>query len=256
MEPAMDPLLLECVSWGAAVNWIAFRSFVSPEEESTTPKPASQFRKGQTDEEFWERHNKNNGQRNLASRFLWERIKEGKIRVLGFHQKILKQNDDVLSEISFYPVLIPEGFFKRPFRGFAEVYYFEEEDNRFADCFMNERDIFHEPIVVVDDLLREFLGPLTELGESNVDLREDKLAMEPRKARGRPPEYDWSSFHVELTRRLLEGNLPRRASDCAGEMLFWCSVHWSREPAASVVRKWVGTFYKAFMAGDTTDRGE
>jgi hypothetical protein len=69
-----------------------------------------------------------------------------------------------------------------------------------------------------------------------------------RRGAGRPREYDWPGFAVEMVRRLQANALPARKSECEAQMLEWCSENWPKEPAASMVREWVKAFYDKLIA--------
>jgi len=50
---------------------------------------------------------------------------------------------------------------------------------------------------------------------------------------GRPAEYDWHGFIIEIIRIADLDSLPERQSELMSRMLDWCNQTWGREPAES-----------------------
>lgn len=62
---------------------------------------------------------------------------------------------------------------------------------------------------------------------------------------GRPPEYDWDSFILEIVHRAnsLDG-LPEKQADLVREMLSWFGITHEKEPAESAVKARVSKIYR------------
>jgi hypothetical protein len=254
---------LKCVEWYEALNWVAFQSFADPPRG---PQIAFQFARDREDSRVViEGFDRKEGRRELAALLILDKAENGKVRILGFHQDIPQDEDDdpeaplQISEISRFPLFIPGDFFKRP--------YSSPDDSE--SSFANDTEAFHDPIVVVEDLWREFWGAPREPDSPDGDVRphaaltvqandsaasRSNLGERKRRGGGRPREYDWPGFAVEMMRQLRANALPDRRGECEAQMLLWCSENWPREPAASMVREWVAAFYNEFMADRATDR--
>ena len=121
----------------------------------------------------------------------------------------------------------------------------------------------------MEDLWREFWGAPQEADPIDADVRQPTVLTVPtndlaalrsnlgsrkRRGGGRPREYDWPGFAVEMVRRFRANALPERKGECEAQMLLWCSDHWAREPAASTFREWVATFYNELIADHAAHR--
>ena len=62
---------------------------------------------------------------------------------------------------------------------------------------------------------------------------------------GRPPEYDWDSFMLEIIRRAnMPDGLPDSQAELVRDMLQWFSVTFGSEPAESSVKSRTSKIYK------------
>ena len=67
---------------------------------------------------------------------------------------------------------------------------------------------------------------------------------------GRPPEYDWDAFTVEIIRIANHPDgLPDKQSELIKRMLQWCQDTWGREPAESGVKARVSNIYNGLGLG-------
>jgi hypothetical protein len=263
----MDELYgtLKYVWWAEALFWVAFRRFADP---PPVPREWWQFASDRAarDSLLLEEYGRKQGRLELAEVFLLEKARDGKVRVLGFHQQALEatnsnpNHENKVSDIAEVPTLVPIEFFTKPF----------DPPSQESNCLSNDQEAFHDPIVVVDDLLHEFWGTPQEIDFAEADLRQQTAGTEPtkdppsfpsnlgarrRRGTGRPRELDWPGFAIELFRRYLANALPVRRAECENQMLAWCSEQWPRgEPAVSMVRPWVASFYNEFMTDGGTDR--
>jgi len=64
--------------------------------------------------------------------------------------------------------------------------------------------------------------------------------------RGRP-EFDWKSFHVEIARRVKEGELPEKQEACIADMQVWCSQNWGKTPGRSTLLQKITPYYDIFV---------
>jgi hypothetical protein len=69
-------------------------------------------------------------------------------------------------------------------------------------------------------------------------------AQPPSNQGGRPPEYDWDSFMLEIIRRAnVPDGLPDSQAELVREMLQWFSVTFGSEPAESSVKTRTSKIY-------------
>ena len=264
-KPELDIFTVKCVEWYEALNWVAFKSFADP---PGGPRAAFEFARDR-DKDYpraLESFDRKEGRRELAAWMILDKAEKNTIRILGFHQDIPQDEGEdpdaplQESQIDRYPKLIPAEFFKR---SYSLPDYFE-------NSFANDAVAFHNPIVVVEDLWHEFWGAPAEPNPPDVDASQDtaptvrqandlaasRLNLGDRKRRGggRPRGYDWPGFVIEMIRQLQANGLPDRRGEREAQMLLWCSEHWSKEPAVSMVREWIAAFYNEFMADRATGR--
>ncbi len=64
-----------------------------------------------------------------------------------------------------------------------------------------------------------------------------------RSRGGRPPEYDWDAFTIEIIRIADMDSLPDKQSELKEQMLQWCGDTWGKEPAESSVKKRISHIY-------------
>jgi hypothetical protein len=60
---------------------------------------------------------------------------------------------------------------------------------------------------------------------------------------GRPAEYDWDTFVMEVIRRANLDGLPEKQADLIREMLVWFQTIFGQEPAESAVKKRISKIY-------------
>lgn len=230
----------ECVFWEEAVNWIAFENLAG---WSFGPHVAYAI---EYEDRYEAEYQNAEGRRDLAKDLLIEKATQGKINLFA----VFVHDDIGDAERSKVPA------------EFLRVAEYLEEENRVG--FIHRDESCFDLIADFVDLCREFW---TEKNASSDQARKvntpgappmaPDLAGRPALARvksarrrgaGRPREYNWPGFAVEMVRRLKANALPARKSECEAQMLEWCSENWPREPAASMVREWVKAFYDEFIA--------
>jgi hypothetical protein len=60
---------------------------------------------------------------------------------------------------------------------------------------------------------------------------------------GRPSEYDWDAFTVEIIRIADLDSLPETQSELISRMLEWCGQAWGKQPAESSVKARISRIY-------------
>lgn len=75
----------------------------------------------------------------------------------------------------------------------------------------------------------------------------EQLPAPPRG--GRPPEYDWDAFTIEIIRIADMDNLPERQADLVRQMMVWCQSSWGKEPAESSVKSRISAIYNGLGRG-------
>jgi len=70
-----------------------------------------------------------------------------------------------------------------------------------------------------------------------------------KKQGGRPPEYDWNAFTIEIIRVADLDGLPEKQVDLIGDMLQWCENTWGRQPAESSVKDRISRIYNGLGRG-------
>ncbi len=76
-----------------------------------------------------------------------------------------------------------------------------------------------------------------------------------RSRGGRPPEYDWDAFVIEIIRiaNSLDG-LPEKQSELIKAMLQWCEDTWGRQPAESGAKKKISEIYNGLGLGKKSQK--
>ena len=71
----------------------------------------------------------------------------------------------------------------------------------------------------------------------------------PRSRGGRPPEYDWDAFIIEIIRIADMDALPEKQSELKEELLQWCENTWGKQPAESSVKSRISNIYNKLGRG-------
>ena len=67
---------------------------------------------------------------------------------------------------------------------------------------------------------------------------------------GRPQEYDWDAFTIEIIRLAnTPDGLPPKQADLIGQMLQWCENQWEKQPAESSVKSRISRIYNRLGLG-------
>ena len=66
---------------------------------------------------------------------------------------------------------------------------------------------------------------------------------------GRPAEYDWDAFTVEIIRIADLDALPETQSELVSNMLEWCERTWGKQPAESSVKARISRIYNGLGRG-------
>ncbi|RFC69225.1 hypothetical protein [Mesorhizobium denitrificans] len=112
------------------------------------------------------------------------------------------------------------------------------------ETFASKRNLF--PAFLFDTLApfrrQDSFAPLTQIGPTSAAIQQ-----QPAHANrgGRPPQYDWDAFVMEIVRRAnLPDGLPDRQADLVRDMLFWFQAKYDQEPAESAVKARISKIYK------------
>jgi hypothetical protein len=71
-----------------------------------------------------------------------------------------------------------------------------------------------------------------------------------RSRGGRPQEYDWNIFVIEIIRIANSPNgLPEKQSELIRDMLQWCENTWGKQPAESAAKAKVSEIYNGIGLG-------
>ena len=99
-------------------------------------------------------------------------------------------------------------------------------------------------------LFDTLLPPKTkQVDDSSVD---DTASPSSRARRGRPPEYDWDKFVIEIIRIADLDGLPGKQSELKERMLQWCEDTWGKQPAESAVKRRISDIYNGLGRGQKT----
>lgn len=195
------------------------------------------------------------GRLDLAKDLLIDKATQGSIKLFATDTL---QNHDIEK-----PTKVPPKFLRlSEYREDDEVGFFHGDEGYFdivVDFDDLCREFWPEESAISDNVSQPASPELTRLSlEPITDPRVGPMRSRPKARRrpgaGRPREYNWPGFAVELVRRLRAGVLPTRKSECEAQMLEWCSENWPREPAPSMVREWVKAFYDEFVQNHGVDR--
>ena len=87
----------------------------------------------------------------------------------------------------------------------------------------------------------------------HVDEGSDDGAAPSEKTRsrgGRPPEYDWNAFVIEIVRIAnTPDGLPEKQSELIKGMLQWCENTWGKQPSDSMAKEKISTIYNGIGLG-------
>ena len=77
------------------------------------------------------------------------------------------------------------------------------------------------------------------------DVSDDGIAPSriARSRGGRPAEYDWDTFVIEIIRIADMDSLPEKQSELKERMLQWCEDTWGKQPAESSVKSRISNIY-------------
>ncbi len=78
---------------------------------------------------------------------------------------------------------------------------------------------------------------------------DSKQAERPQSRIGRPPEYDWNAFTIEIIRIADLDGLPEKQSELIVQMLEWCEDSWGKQPAESAAKKRISEIYNGLGRG-------
>ncbi len=73
-----------------------------------------------------------------------------------------------------------------------------------------------------------------------------------RSRGGRPLEYDWDAFVIEIIRIADLDGLPEKQSELKERMLQWCEDTWGKQPAESSVKSRISHIYNGLGRGQKT----
>jgi hypothetical protein len=112
------------------------------------------------------------------------------------------------------------------------------------EAFARKRNLF--PAFLFDTLApfqqQDLLAPRTQAIQPNVPVLQASV---PANRGGRPAQYDWDSFTMEIVRRAnLPDGLPEKQADLVREMLSWFQTTYDQEPAESAVKARISKVYR------------
>jgi hypothetical protein len=102
------------------------------------------------------------------------------------------------------------------------------------------------PAFLFDTLLPESTTPPTASQPQSGD---PAPTDQPRAKGGRPREYDWDAFTIEIIRIADMDRLPEKQSELIEQMLQWCENTWGRQPAESSVKSRISRIYNGLGRG-------
>ena len=70
-----------------------------------------------------------------------------------------------------------------------------------------------------------------------------------RSRGGRPTEYDWNAFTIEIIRIADMDSLPEKQSELKEQLLQWCENTWGKQPAESSVKGRISDIYNGLGRG-------
>jgi hypothetical protein len=91
----------------------------------------------------------------------------------------------------------------------------------------------------------EHFGGVAKIANDLV-LIKDKSPTHRAAIRGRPP-FRWDEFHLELAKRLRNGDVPAKQEAFITEMQTWCEARWHRKVGRSTLLQKVKPYYDAFL---------
>ena len=76
----------------------------------------------------------------------------------------------------------------------------------------------------------------------------------PKNKGGRPREYDWDAFMIEIIRVANSPDgLPDTQAELIRDMLQWCENNWGKQPADSYVRSKISLIYNGLADAKNLD---
>lgn len=112
------------------------------------------------------------------------------------------------------------------------------------EMFARKRNLF--PAFLFDTLAPfERCDPFASALRSRLTRPQASPEAMPANRGGRPPQYDWDSFTMEIIRRAnLPDGLPEKQADLVREMLSWFQSTCGQEPAESAVKGRISKIYR------------
>ncbi len=104
-------------------------------------------------------------------------------------------------------------------------------------------------------LFDTLLPPKTEHNE-DIPVADTETFGSTRSRVGRPLEYDWNEFVVEIIRIADLDGLPEKQSELIKQMLYWCEGTWGRQPAESNVKTKISYIYNKLGRGQKPRSGD
>jgi hypothetical protein len=240
-RPNPVPMDRVCVSFGEALNWIAFRNFGG---SVLGPLPFKQFLGRDTDDSG-EGHN---GRLDLAEDLLLACAARKQIRLYAFLWELegASKNDkwafvEVKSEFVARARIDYEGEGPTLYRLSED----EEDAERYERIFVDYDDLTNFFWGKDDSFSTPHHPTAHERGLDSAPIPEHS----PRRMsrRGRPTKHKWPELTAAAVERCLMGPIAVQ-EDLVREMLEWCIEHWGEEPSLSHVRDYVAPIFRQFEA--------
>ena len=92
----------------------------------------------------------------------------------------------------------------------------------------------------------------TAMGGAYISISDDGAAPseKTRSRGGRPLEYDWNAFFIEIIRIAnTPDGLPGKQSELIRDMLYWCENTWGKQPAESAAKQKISEIYNGLGLG-------
>lgn len=116
----------------------------------------------------------------------------------------------------------------------------------------NKKGHYCHILVNTEQLMSVFPSPDPEQAKS-VQIIADQYILNEEDAskpmikgnRGRPPN-NWNTFYLEVTSRVLKGELPEKKEAFISDMQEWCLKNWSKQIGRSTIHPIISPFYQKF----------
>jgi hypothetical protein len=88
---------------------------------------------------------------------------------------------------------------------------------------------------------------VSQIGDFYVLLDDEGQPTTAAESRAGRKPFPWDEFHVEMAKRILEGQLAPKQESMINAMQKWCKETWGREPARSTMTQKLKLYYDKFV---------